>query len=329
MEMAVGKIYVGTSMDQHAAAVLGKHTQYASLEMGIESPGLYSVPCYKDASTSLPMELNPRIVFERLFGEGGHIDPKASAQQNALDKSALDVVVERVAALKRRVGPSDTRKLDQYLDSIRDVERRIQLASAQAMPDMPNTQRPAGAPVSWPDHVKLMLDMQVLAYQADLTRVGTFMTSRESSGMTFPHLGITYQHHEASHHNYDPDKLAALHKINIHQSELFAYYLSKLDAVQEPSGSLLDNSIIMVGSTLSNPTAHSQRHLSVMLAGGAGGRLKGGRHIALKGDPPPWPFAAKMPAQTPVPMTNMYLTMLEMLDVPTEKFGDSTGRLSL
>jgi hypothetical protein len=328
MEWNEKKIDVGVSVDQIAAAKLGKETQFRSLELATEGP--YRVnPVYMNATTALPFERNPRTVFERLFGDGGKIDPAASAQRDAFDRSTLDAVTERIGALKRRLGPADIRKLDQYLESIRDIERRIAIAQAKALPPLPDVTRPAGIPIDWVDHVKLMFDLQVLAYQADLTRVSTFMTAKEGSVMTFPQIGVGMQHHEASHHNYDPAKIEALHKINVHQSELFAYYLDKLDAVKEPSGSLLDNSVVLFGSTLSNPTVHSQRDLPVMLAGGAGGRLKGGRFLRLPGDPPPWPFAAKWTPKTPTPMTNLHLALLDLVGVETEKLGDSTGRLNL
>lgn len=327
-EMHRDRVEVGISVDQVAAAKLGRDTQFGSLELATEGP--YRVdPCYRDATTALPFERNPRVVFERLFGDGGKIDPPAAARRDALDKSTLDAVTERIAALKRKLGPADIRKLDQYLDSIRDIERRIQIASAKQLPDLPGVTRPAGIPIDWVDHVKLMMDLQVLAYQADLTRVGTLMTAKEGSVMTFPQIGVNMQHHEASHHNYDPAKLDALHRINVHQSDLFAYYLTKLDAVKEASGSLLDNSVILFGSTLSNPTVHSQRDLPVMLAGGAAGQLKGGRFLRVPGDPPSWPFAAKWPVKSPTPMTNLHLTLLELVGVPTDKLGDSTGPLSL
>jgi hypothetical protein len=327
-ELTRNKVQVGISVDQVAAAKLGKETQFASLELATEQPYKIGIS-YKDATTELPVERNPRVVFERLFGEAGKIDPAALTARDALDRSTLDGVVERIGALRRRLGPADVRKLDQYLDAIRDVERRIQVAQSKQMPDLPEVARPAGIPIDWVDHVKLMFDLQVLAYQADLTRVATFLTAKEGSVMTFPQIGVTMQHHEASHHNYDPAKLEALHKVNVHQSELFAYYLDRLAAVTEPSGSLLDNSIIMFGSTLSNPTVHSQRDLPVMLAGGAGGRLKGGRFLRAPGDPPPWPFAAKWEPKKPTPMTDLHLTLLDLVEVPTEKLGDSTGRISL
>jgi hypothetical protein len=313
-EITYDKVEVGTSMDQIAAAHLGKQTQFSSLELSCEPEDANSV-VYKDAHTKLPFEYNPRLVFERLFGDGDKIDPAASAARNARDQRTLDGVTQQIAALKSRLGPSDRIKLDQYLDSIHDVERRILIASTTKAVDLPQVARPAGIPDSWPDHVKLMFDLQVLAYQADLTRVTTFMISKESSLMTFPHLGIAMQHHEASHHNYEQEKLDVLHRININQSELFAYYLDKLDAVKEAGGSMLDNSIMFFGSTLSNPTVHSQRNLPVMLAGGAAGRLNTGRYLRYDGDT--------------TPLSNMHLTILDKLGVPTDKMGDSTGPLKL
>jgi hypothetical protein len=328
-ELTRNKVYVGISMDQVAAAKLGKETQFASLELGIEAPAQHGTPSFRNATTMLPVERNPRIVFERLFGDGGKIDPKATAERDAFDKSTLDGVVEQINALKRKLGASDVRKLDQYLEAVRDVERRIQVARSKTLPDLPAVARPEGIPIDWVEHMKLMFDLQVLAYQADLTRVSTFMTAKEASVLTFPQIGVAMQHHEASHHNYDPAKLDALHRINVHQSDLFAYYLDKLDAVKEANGSLLDNSVILFGSTIANPTVHSQRDVPVMLAGGAAGRIKGGRFIREPGDPPPWPFAAKWEPKKPTPITNLHLTLLDMVGVPTEKLGDSTGRISL
>jgi hypothetical protein len=314
MEMHRDRIDVGVSMDQVAAAHLGKETQFASLEIACEQASAANgTPVYKDAHTRLPFELNPRMIFERLFGDGGKIDPGAIAARNAMDRSTLDMVTARIAALKSRLGPQDRIKLDQYLDSIRDVERRIQIAEKTRVGELPQADRPAGVPDNWPDYMKVMFDLQVLAYQADLTRVITFMTAREATLMTFPHLGISMQHHEASHHNYEQEKLDVLHKININQSELFAYYLDKMDAVKEASGSMLDNSILFFGSTLSDPSVHSQRDLPVMLAGG--GNLNTGRYIRYPGDL--------------TPLSNMHLTLLDRLGVPTDRLGDSTGPLKL
>jgi hypothetical protein len=314
MEMHRDRIDVGVSVDQIAAAHLGKQTQFASLEIACEAASAANgTPVYKDAHTRLPFELNPRMIFERLFGDGGKIDPQAITARNEMDRSTLDMVTARIATLKSRLGPQDRIKLDQYLDSIRDVERRIQIAEKTKVGELPQADRPAGVPDNWPDYMKVMFDLQVLAYQADLTRVITFMTAREATLMTFPHLNVSMQHHEASHHNYEQEKLDVLHKINVNQSELFAYYLDKMDAVKEANGTMLDNSILFFGSTLSDPSVHSQRDLPVMLAGG--GNLNTGRYLRYPGDL--------------TPLSNMHLTLLDRLGVPTDRLGDSTAPLKL
>ena len=314
VEPAKGKVQVGISVDQVAAQALGKETQFASLELATEYNGPLGGVSFKTATTALPFEPNPRRVFERLFGEGGKIDPAASAERWAADRSSLDTVTARISALKGRLGPSDRLKLDEYLQSIRDIERRIQVATSKKPVELPEVTRPAGIPDSWPEHVKIMFDLQALALQADLTRVWTFMMAREASSMTFPHLGISMGHHEISHHNFEADKLEALAKINVNQSELFAYFLTKLEALKEGNSSLLDHSLIMYGSDLSIPTAHSQHDLPIILAGGAAGRIAGGRYVRYPGDT--------------TPLTNLYLTMLDKVGVPTEKLGDSTGKLN-
>lgn len=314
VEPTRGKVHVGISVDQVAARALGKGTQFASLEVSTEDNSALGGVSFKTAETPLPFEANPGRVFERLFGDGGKIDPAASAERRAADQSSLDTVTARISALKARLGPSDCRKLDEYLQSIRDIERRIQVASEKKPIDLPEVSRPAGIPDSWPEHVKIMFDLQALALQADLTRVWTFMMAREASSMTFPHLGISMGHHEISHHNFEQDKLDALAKINVDQSRLFAYFLSKLDGLKEGNSTLLDHSLIMYGSDLSVPTVHSQHDLPILLAGGASGRIAGGRYIVYPGDT--------------TPLTNLYLTMLDKVGVPTEKLGDSTGKLN-
>jgi hypothetical protein len=314
VEPAKGTVHVGISVDQVAAQALGKETQFASLELSTEYNGALGGVSFKSATNPLPFEANPRRVFERLFGDGGRIDPVASAARQAADQSSLDTVMLRISELKGRLGPSDCRKLDEYLQSIRDIERRIQVALEKKPVDLPEATRPAGIPDSWPEHVKIMYDLQALALQADLTRVWTFMLAREASSMTFPHLGISMGHHEISHHNFEADKLAALAKINVDQSELFAYFLTKLDKLKEGNSTLLDHSLIMYGSDLSVPTVHSQHDLPIIVAGGAAGRIAGGRYIVYPGDT--------------TPLTNLYLTMLDKVGVPTEKLGDSTGKLN-
>jgi len=314
VEPAKGRVQVGISVDQVAAKTLGKETQFASLELATEENGALGGISFASATNALPFEVNPRRVFERLFGEGGHIDPVASAERDASDRSSLDSVIARISELKKELCPSDRRKLDEYLQSIRDVERRIHVATEKRPVDLPDMARPAGVPDSWPEHVKIMFDLQVLALQADLTRVWTFMYAKEATSMTFPHLAISMGHHEISHHNFEPDKLAALAKINVDQSQLFSYFLTKLDALNEGGSTLLDHSLIMYGSDLSVPTVHSQHNLPIILAGGASGRIAGGRHVVYPGDT--------------TPLTNLYLTMLDKVCVPTEKLGDSTGQLN-
>ena len=313
-EPTKGKVHVGISVDQVAAQTLGSETPFASLELTTEDTGNLPGPVFKSATNPLPFEKNPRFVFERLFGEGGRIDPVASRARDAADRSSLDGVAGRIAELKADLGNDDRRKLDEYIASIRDVERRIDVVMKKPPVDLPETARPPGIPDSWPDRVRLMFDLQTLALQADLTRVWTFLYGREATSMSFPHLNISMGHHEISHHNFEKQKLDALARINVHQCELFAYLLDKLDALEEGSSTLLDHSLIMYGSNLSVPTSHSQRDLPILLAGGAAGRVAGGRYIAYPGDT--------------TPLTNLYLTMLDKVGVPTEKLGDSTGKLN-
>jgi hypothetical protein len=316
VEPTKGKVKVGISVDQVAANVLGKETHFASLELTAESTGVNNLPgpVFKSETVPLPFEHNPRLLFERLFGDGARIDPAASAERQMADRSALDSVMERISELKQRLGPDDRHKLDEYLESIRDVERRIDVAMRKQPDALPETTRPAGVPDSWSDHVKLMFDLQILAIRADLTRVWTFLYGREATSMTFPHLNISMGHHEISHHNFEKQKLDALAKINVDQSRLFAYFLSKLDAIREADTTLLDRSLILYGSNLSIPTSHSQRDLPIIVAGGAAGRIAGGRYLQFPGDT--------------TPLTNLYLTMLDKVGVPTEKLGDSTGKLN-
>ena len=316
VEPAKGKVQVGISVDQIAAQKLGRETPFASLELATENNASMSHvgPVFKTATTPLPFEYNPRKVFERLFGDGGRIDPAASAARDAADRSSLDGVLARISQLKQRLGPGDRRKLDEYVESIRDVERRIQVAGMKRPVDLPAISRPAGAPDTWPEHVKLMFDLQVLALQADLTRVWTFLYAREATSINFPHLDISMGHHEISHHNFEKEKLDALARINVDQSRLFAYFLGKLDALKEGNSTLLDHSLILYGSNLSVPTSHSQRDLPIIIAGGAAGRIANGRYIKLPGDE--------------TPLTNLYLTMLDKVGIPTDKLGDSTGRFN-
>jgi hypothetical protein len=314
-EPSSGHVQVGVSMDQVAAKHLGDTTQFASLELGTEDPIEEGGPCYRDATTNLPLEINPRFLFERMFGDTNTSDPATRSRQSRDDASILDAATQRISELNRRLGPPDKRKLDQYFESIRDVERRMAVAAHQTAVNVSGVARPPGIPDSWPDHVKLMFDLQLLALQSDMTRVITFVTAMEASPRAFTHLNLTMSFHEISHHNNEKTKLDALSKINRNHSELLAYYLDKLDAAHEASGSILDQTVLLYGSTLSNPSLHSQRDLPIVIAGGAALGVKGGRYIRVTGD-----------GDGP-PLTNLHLALLGKIGVETNKLGDSTGAL--
>ena len=314
----------GVSVDQILAQEAGRHTQLASLELAIES-GETAGACdvgfacaytntvsWRSANTPLPTENNPRVVFERLFGDSGSTDPKARRARIRQDKSVLDSVIEEAASLRRSLGPGDGVKLVEYLDAIRDVERRIQRAEEQSGRELPLVDHPAGAPDSFDDHVKLMCDLQVLAYQADLTRVVTFMLGREFSGVTYPQIGVPDAHHPITHHQQEPEKIVKVAKINAYQVTKFAYLLDRLSATPDGDGTLLDHATLIYGTGMGDCNAHDPRNIPVLLAGGGAGHLKGGRHI-------------RYPKETP--LANLHLTLLDKLGVNLERIGDSTGRL--
>ena len=318
-------IAAGVSMDQHAARLLGEKTQLASLELALEARDFagacdvgYSCTytntiSWRGDSTPLPMEHNPRAVFERLFGDEGNTDPAVRLARIQEDRSVLDSVTARVADLRQQIGARDQAKLGEYLDAVRDVERRIQLAEAQSSRDLPIVDQPVGVPDTFEAHAKLMFDMQVLAYQSDLTRIITFMMGRELSGRAFPEVGAPGGHHPTSHHQGDPLALEQLTKIKTFHVELFAYYLDKLRATEDGDGTLLDNVMIIFGAGMSDSNQHAPSDLPIVLAGGGAGQLKGGRHV-------------KYPV--PTPLANLNLSLLDKLGVPTiESIGDSTGRL--
>lgn len=315
----------GISIDQIAAAHLGQETELASLELGLESTDLagacdvgfscayVNTLCWRGPTTPLPMENNPRAVFERLFGDASGLDPAARRTRMRRDRSLLDSVTEKVADLKRTVGPGDQRKLSEYLDAVRDVERRIQKAEEQSTRELPAFDAPSGSiPARFEDYAKLMFDLQVLAYQSDLTRVISFMIGKELSARTFPELGVPDPHHPLSHHQNDPAKLEKLSRINVFQLQLFAYYLERLQATQDGDSTLLDQTLLLYGSGMGDSNLHDPRDLPILLAGGGAGTLKGGRHL-------------RYPKETP--LTNLYLTLLGKLEVPVERIGDSTGKV--
>jgi hypothetical protein len=317
---------VSTSMDQIAAHELGKHTQLASLELGLQSNDLVggcekgwscaytNTICWSNATTPLPIEYQPRAVFERLFGDSNSTDPSVRTARIRKDRSLLDSVSEAVSRLLTGLGPGDRARLGQYLDAMRDIERRIQMAEEQSARELPLLERPSGVPATFEEHAKLMFDLLVLAYQTDMTRVSTFMMGRGQSNRTFREIGVPEAHHALSHHQDDPAKLEKIYLINLYHSRLFAYFLEKLRSTPDGDGSLLDHVMIMYGSDMSDGNKHWLQNLPILLVGGGGGQIKGGRHFRYGKD---------------TPITNLYLTLLDKLGVPIENFGDSTGKLNL
>ncbi|MBI3934720.1 MAG: DUF1552 domain-containing protein [Acidobacteria bacterium] len=316
---------VGVSADQAAAKVLGKQTQLASIELGIEnSAELVGTVCgsgatytttlaWRTPTTPLPVEHRPRAVFERLFGDGDSTDAKARLERIQEDRSILDFVNQQAARLMKGLGASDSSKLSQYLDAIRDVERRIQMAEQGNTQELPAMERPVGIP-PYGDHVKLMFDLQVLAYQTDMTRVITFVMAREKSDLVYTQLGQTEPHHNLSHNRGIVKAMEQTAEINIYHAKLFSYFLERLRSTPDGDGSLLDHSMIVYGSGMGDGDLHTQQRMPILVAGGAAGQIKGGRHI-------------KYPNGTPY--TNLHLALLELAGAPTEKLGNSTGKLDL
>jgi hypothetical protein len=315
--------YLGTTADQIAARQLGKDTQLPSLELAIDllstvgqcDNGFACVyqNClsWSSPTTPLPAEAHPRIVFERLFGEGG----TAAERKAALKKRAslLDAVGDEFARLKQQLGPADRVRVSGYLESIREVERRIQRAEADTRRDaLPDLDRPVGVPAAYADHARLMFDLQVLAMQGDITRVITFQLARETSNRTYPEIDVPDPHHPLTHHGNDPDKIARMAKINRHHVSLFAYFLERLRATPEGSGTLLDHSLLLYGSGMGNPNVHDHTNLPIIVAGGAAGKMQGGRHIKY---------------DQPTPLANLHLTLLDKVGVHVERFADSSGQI--
>jgi hypothetical protein len=317
-------IRCGVSMDQVFAAHLGDATPLASLELGIDQASLLG-SCdinYSCAYTNgiswltptvpLPVTANPARVFERLFGDGDALDEATRIARLQRQASILDYVMEDAARLTGQLGQSDKHKLDEYMEASRAIEKRIQRAAASPPPSQAATlDRPAGIPDDFAEHVKLMIDLQVLAMQADITRVGTFMIGREISNRTYPEIGVPDSHHMLSHHGNNPDKMAKLAKINRYHMEFFAYYLAKMKEAKDGEGSLLDRTLVIRGSAFGDSNDHDYMDLPVILAGGL---VEGGRHVTVPKD---------------TTMSNLMLEGLHRLDVPTASFGDSTGPLGV
>ena len=315
--------YLGTTVDQIAAQQIGQDTQLPSLELAMDLLDMVGqcdngYACvyqnnlsWSSPTTPLPAEAHPRIVFERLFGEGG----TAAERRAGLGRRAslLDWVRDDITRLEGKLGPGDRVKVGEYLDSVREVERRIQRAEAQTEEGaQPDVDRPVGVPAAYADHARLMFDLQVLALQSDVTRVVTFQLARESSNRTYPEIGVPDPHHPTSHHGNDPEKVAKLAKINQFHVSLFAYFLEQLASVPEGDGTLLDNSVYLYGSGMGNPNIHDHVNLPIIVAGGGAGRIRGGRHIRH---------------DEPTPMANLHLSLLDSVGVRLDSFADSTGRI--
>ncbi len=315
----------GTTVDQLAAEELGKETRLRSLEMAMEQVFLigncdngYSCAytnsiSWRTPTDPNPMETNPRIIFERLFGDGGSAAERRA--QLGEDRSILDFVNNGIAGLQKRLSASDRHVVSDYLDSVREIERRIQFAERQSGESLfAVPERPVGIPEAYEDHAKLMFDLIALAWQADITRVFTFTLGKEQTNQPYPQVGVNDSHHAISHHQNDPVKLEKGYKINKYHVELLAYFLGKLKATPEGDGNLLDHSLVLHGGGISDADAHSHINLPLVLIGGGGGSIKGGR-------------ALRFPAETP--MNNLHLALLDKVGVHIDKFGDATGALNL
>ena len=319
-------IRAGVSMDQLAAQVLGKDTQLTSLELCLDSNELigaceagYSCAyantlSWRNPTTPLPMENQPRAVFERLFGDSDNTTKAARLDRIQDDRSVLDSLIDEVQRMRRRLGPSDTGRLTQYLDAIRDIERRIQKAEQQIDVELPAMDRPSGGiPSTFAEHARLMFDLQVLAFQCDMTRVITFLMSREVSPRTYTEIGIPDPHHGLSHHQNNAASMEKLAKINTYHIQQLAYFLEKLQATPDGDGSLLDRLTLLYGCGISDSNRHTHDNLPILVVGGRGS-VKGGRHVRVTKD---------------TPLTNLQLTLLEKVGVPLDELGDSTGRVEL
>ena len=311
------------SMDQIAAKAFERETQLSSLQMTADENSLLGscdlgYSCAYSSTISwltptLPLmaENNPRVLFERMFGSSDSTDPRVREARLRQDHSLLDSVNDRVNQLQRRLGAADNRKMNDYLASLRDVERRIQKAEEQSSKALPDVAQPAGIPDNFDAHVRLLYDLQLLAFQADVTRVITFMYGREQTGRPYPQIGVPEPHHPLTHHQNNPEKMEKCTRIQRHHIALFAEYLGKLRETPDGDGKLLDHTILLFGAGISNSDRHTHGPLPALLVGGGAGTLKGGRHLVY-------------PEHTP--LTNLQLTLLNKLGVAAEKLGDSSGQ---
>lgn len=315
--------HLGTTVDQLAARHLGQKTQLPSLELAMD---LLSVvgqcdngyACvyqnnlsWSSPTTPLPAEAHPRIVFEMLFGEGGTAKQRGEALRRR--SSLLDSLNSEISRLQRTLGPADRQTVNHYLESIREVERRVEQAEADSSDSpLPDLDRPIGVPAAYADHARLMFDLQALALQGDITRVITFQLARETSNRTYPEIGVNDPHHPLTHHGNDPEKIAKVAKINQFHVSLFADFLQKLKGIPEGDGTLLDHSLFLYGSGMGNPNVHDHTNLPIIVAGGAAGNMRGGRHIRF---------------EQPTPLANLHLSLLKKVGAGLDSFGDSQGEM--
>ncbi len=315
--------FLGTTVDQIAARQLGAATQLPSLEMAMDlmqtagqcDNGYACVYqnnlSWASPTTPLPAEAHPRLIFESLFGEGGTAEERQAALRQRA--SLLDWVGGDLSRLRRNLGAADRSKVDDYLEAVREVERRIQKAESGVRENpLPDLDRPAGVPAAYADHARLMFELQILAFQGDITRVTSFQLARETSNRTYPEIGVSEPHHPLSHHGNDPDKVEKMARINAFHVSLFSGFLQKMQATADGHGTLLDNSLFLYGSGMGNPNTHDHHNLPVIVAGGAAGGMKGGRHIRF---------------DMPTPLANLHLSLLDKAGVRLDAFGDSTGRI--
>jgi hypothetical protein len=318
-------IQAGTTIDQMAAAKIGQDTLLPSLELAVEDYSGLVGSCdvgfsctymntisWRSPTSPMPMEINPRVVFDRMFGDGATAQERM--QRIERQRSILDAVTGQIRRLEGELGPRDRNRVADYLDTVREIERRIQLAEKQAAnPNLEVPESPTGIPDDHEEHTKLMFDLMAIAFQADITRISTFMMAREVSYRTFPKIGISEAFHPASHHQNNPQRLEQLAKINTFHVQQVAHLMARLKATPDGDGTLFDNSLILYGSAMSNSNVHDHAPLPVLVAGGAGGKMKGGRHITYKPG---------------TPMSNLLVTILNKAGVEQEKVGDSTGMLT-
>ena len=320
-------LQAGVSVDQLIARSFAQHTQLASLELALDSRDV-SGSCdvgfsctytntiaWRSETTPLSGENNPRAVFERLFGDSGTTDTAVRMAQIRKERSILDSVADKIDTLQQGLGPNDRLRVDEYLEAVRDIERRIQKAEEQSDRELPEVDQPAGVPATYEEHAKLMFDLMLLAYQTDLTRVSTYMLAREISGRTYPEIGVPDSHHPTSHHRNDPTLYEKIAKVNEFHIGLFGYFLEKARATPDGDGNLLDHMMLLYGAGMSDSNAHDNKGLPMVLVGGGSGTLKpGGRHLVYKDK---------------TPATNLHLTILDKMGAPVDRIADSTGPLDL